>query len=134
MPGTDFAYLGGDQPTSMDFDDKYIALGYGTANGGYGKVEVRLRSTLGVAYSAAGDGAHRNLGRDVALCKKVLQPGGIEAHYVHYSSMKYESERVSFFAMGLITLVETDKTITKVSSKPQIETDADGNPVIDEDG
>ena len=48
--------------------------------------------------------------------------------------MKYESERVSFFHNGLITLIETDKTVTSVTSKPQIEMDKDGNPVIDKDG
>jgi len=48
--------------------------------------------------------------------------------------MKYESERVSFFRNGLITLIETDTTVTSVTSKPQIHTDEQGNPVIDEDG
>jgi hypothetical protein len=130
--GTDLAYLGSSEPTSIDFNDKYIVLGYGGS--GYGKVEVRDRSTLGVVFQASGDGSHRNMGRDVVIEKKLLQPGNIEAHYIHYSNMRHESERVSYFHNGLITLITTEKTVTTVTSKPQIETDAEGNPVIDEDG
>lgn len=130
--GSQLAYLGGDEPTSLDFDDKYLVIGYG--NAGYGRLEVRSRATLAIVSSAAGDGGHRNLGRDLAIRQKTLQPGGIDAHYIYYGNMRYESERVSFFYNGLITLIETEKTVTTVSQKPEIETDAEGNPVIDKEG
>jgi hypothetical protein len=130
--GTGLAYLGANEPTSLDFNDKYLVIGYGGS--GYGQVEVRDRSTLAVVYQASGDGSHRDMGRGVAIEKKLLEPGKIEAHYIHYSNMRRESERVSYFHNGLITLITTQKTVTEVTSKPQIETDAKGNPVIDKDG
>lgn len=118
-PGSDYANLGGNEPTSLAFDDKYLVIGYSDA--GYGRIEVRDRSTLNtITYQASGDSAHRNLGRDVAIHMSILQPGSIEAHYIHYGNMQYESERVSFFHNGLITLITTDKTVTTTSSKPEV--------------
>ena len=128
----DYASLGSDQPTSLAFDDKYLVVGYGTA--GYGRIEVRERSTLNTVYQATGDGNHRNLGRDIAIHSSILQPGNIEAHYIHYGNMKYESERVSYFHNGLISLITTDKTVTTTKSEPKIQNDEDGNPKVDEDG
>jgi glutamate synthase domain-containing protein 1 len=111
--GTDVVYLGGYGPSSLDFNDKYIVLGFPGA--GYGRVEVRDRTTMAIVYQGSGDAYHRNMGRDVAVQKKILEPSGIEAHYIHYSSMRYESERVSYFHNGLVTLIETQKTVTTVT-------------------
>ena len=133
VPGSDYANLGGNEPTSLAYDDKYMVIGYGTA--GHGRIEVRDRSALNtVTYQAFGDSNHRNMGKDVAIHKTLLQPGSIEAHYIHYGNMKYESERVSFFHAGLITLITTDKTVTSTTNKAVVQNDKDGNPIVDEDG
>lgn len=70
VSGPELAYLGGDEPTSLDFDDRYIVLGYGSA--GYGRVEVRERPRFNLVYQAQGDGNHRDFGKDVAIRKKIL--------------------------------------------------------------
>ena len=60
-----------------------------------------------------------------------LEPKGIPTHYVYYSSMRYESERVSYFYSGLITLMELEKTIYKNTTKVVPDKDINGNYKID---
>jgi len=70
VAGSVLAYLGGSEPTSLDFNDKYLVIGYG--NVGYGRVEVRARPALNIVYQGSGDSSHRSMGKDVAIHKKIL--------------------------------------------------------------
>jgi hypothetical protein len=56
----------------MDFDDKYIVVGFGNANNNNGALNIYKRSDLTSVFYMAGDDWHRNLGRDVAIKSSIL--------------------------------------------------------------
>ena len=82
-------------------------------------------------YSTSGDSNHRNIGDQLVMHMETLEPSGIPIYYIYYSNMRYESERISYFFNGLITLVELEKTVTTTSTKVEPIKDSSGKLKLD---
>ena len=129
IQGSTSFYIGSVAPSSMDFNEKYMTIGFRSI--GYGQITIYDLKKQTSVYSINGNSQNRAIGEKVLMNFDTLEPKGIPTHYVYYNSMRYESERVTYFYSGLITLMELEKTIYKNTTKVVPDTDINGNYKID---
>ena len=97
--------IDGDEVTSVDIDDRYVALGYGYFDRSKGKIEVRRLDSLERVHDLVGNSANYNIGLNVQIVSEKLQPGNHEVHYVYYNSVRRASSRLNRFYIGQLAII-----------------------------